>query len=172
MVDSFYQTLTSFCFILLGLWWGVMQFRHDEYTGDPARRRTAYNVYLSFLLPGIMGLASQLAADQRWIWQSVFATAGAFGAIEAIDLARRPARGSGPVAWAQRARWLTAVLYILIGLYALYPSVAGKIGIRLRPLQIEGLMVSLLVFLGVQLAWSLLMEPKAGPADPASPAPR
>ena len=28
--DAFYQTVAGLCFTLLGLWWAVVQFRHDK----------------------------------------------------------------------------------------------------------------------------------------------
>ena len=29
--DAFYQTVAGFCFTLLGPWWAVVQFRHEEW---------------------------------------------------------------------------------------------------------------------------------------------
>ena len=70
---TFYATTSAVSFTLLGFWWVVVQFRHDEMTADPGRRRLAFVVSLHFILPGLMSLgraadrrcAARLAADVR-----------------------------------------------------------------------------------------------------------
>ena len=57
-MDPFYQSVTSFSFTLMGLWWGVTQFRHEEWMGDRDLRRMASSVYFTFLVPGVMSLAA------------------------------------------------------------------------------------------------------------------
>ena len=64
MLDSFYSTAAQLSFVLLGLWWVVVQFKFDRWRHDPARRRMAYDISSFFLLPGLMSLTS-LAADGR-----------------------------------------------------------------------------------------------------------
>ena len=46
------------------------------------------------------------------------------------------------------------------------PALSTDLGVGLSPLELEGLMVALLVFLGVNLAWVLFMEPDDGGAAP------
>ena len=48
---TFYATTSAVSFTLLGFWWVVVQFRHDEMTADPGRRRLAFVVSLHFVLP-------------------------------------------------------------------------------------------------------------------------
>ena len=38
-MEAFYQTVATFCFTLLGLWWGVVQFRHSDWMADANWRR-------------------------------------------------------------------------------------------------------------------------------------
>ena len=45
--QTFYTTVGSISFTLLGLWWVVVQSR-DAWRTDPARRRMAYAVSLHF----------------------------------------------------------------------------------------------------------------------------
>ena len=162
-MDTFYQTVTTFCFTLLGLWWGVLQLRHDEWTTDPQRRRLAHSVYLSFLIPGVMSLGSQLAADARWVWQLVFLVAAVFGFLSTLFFIRATAAAPGLM---NRARWLVPVLYGLVAVFAAFPDWAAIFG--LKPLQVEGLVLALLVFLGVNFAWAYLAEPKRAPATLAT----
>ena len=164
-MDTFYQTVTTFCFTLLGLWWGVLQLRHDEWTTDPQRRRLAHSVYLSFLIPGVMSLGSQLAADARWVWQLVFLVAAVFGFLSTLFFIRTTVGDAAP-SLMRRARWLVLVLYALVAVFAAFPEWAAVSG--LKPLQVEGLVLALLVFLGVNFAWAYLAQPKRAPATLAS----
>ena len=57
---TFYATTSAVSFTLLGFWWVVVQFRHNEMTQDPGRRRLAFVVSLHFILPGLMSLGALL----------------------------------------------------------------------------------------------------------------
>jgi hypothetical protein len=48
----------------------------------------------------------------------------------------------------------------LIALVAAAPNLAGIFGGTLKPLQVEGLLLTLLVFVGVSVAWDFLAEPQ------------
>jgi hypothetical protein len=159
-MDAFYQTMSGFCFTLMGLWWAVVQFRHDEWMDDPNQRRLAYSIHLSFLLPGLMSLVAMAAGDVKLIWQAAFALAGLLGAV-AMTLFMLRTNLQNVHGWViRRARWLVIALYILVALFAVNPSVA-QAAVGLKPLQLEGLVLSLLVLLGVSCAWDLLAEPKS-----------
>jgi hypothetical protein len=60
----------------------------------------------------------------------------------------------------RRNRWLVCVLYLLILVLGVFPTVAGLIG--LTPLQAAALALVALIILGHGLAWEFMMEP-----DPA-----
>jgi hypothetical protein len=47
----------------------------------------------------------------------------------------------------------------LIVAIAIEPSLAADIGIHLKPLETEAIVVSLLLFLGINYGWLLFMEP-------------
>jgi hypothetical protein len=54
---------------LLGFWWVVVQFRHDDMTLDRGRRLLAFVVSLHFILPGLMSLGALLTGDAPLIWR-------------------------------------------------------------------------------------------------------
>ena len=157
--DVFYQTVTGLCFTLLGLWWAVVQFRHDEWMADLPHRRVSYSVHLSFLVPGIMSLGAMTMGDVKIIWRLVFISAAVFGLGATLFLitSGMPALGGRLV---PLGRWLTVLLYALISIIAAAPNLTLLFAPELKPLQVDGLLLTLLVFLGASLAWSLLMAPK------------
>ncbi len=64
---------------------------------------------------------------------------------------------------------LTLPLYLAIVAIAIHPGLAEDVGIHLKPLETEAIFVSLLLFLGINYAWLLFMEPayEAGEAEGA-----
>ena len=56
---------------------------------------------------------------------------------------------------------VTILLYALIAVVAANTDLVKFIGPDIKPLQIEGLLLTLLVFLGSSVAWDFLAEPKA-----------
>jgi hypothetical protein len=156
MQETFYATFAQVSIALLGLWWVVVQFKQATWMRDPGRRRMAYNVSLYFMLPGIMSLVSILSSAATFIWRGTFAAAGLFGAVEAAYFAldRRQARPG----WQLLARWLTVVLYVVVVTVALVPTVLASSGISLKPIELEGLTLSLILFLGVNWAWLMFVS--------------
>jgi hypothetical protein len=164
-MDAFYQTVAAFCFTLVGLWWAVVQFRHAEWMGNLRQRRAAYSVHLSFLVPGIMSLGAMIAGDIKILWRLVFMVACAFGILAMIFLSDGASTGVKKTHrgfFIRQGRWLTIALYALIALVAARPDLAGTFGSSLKPLQVEGLLLTLLVFVGVSVAWDFLAEPQQG----------
>lgn len=159
-MEAFYQTVATFCFTLLGLWWGVVQFQHSNWMSDPTWRRMAHSVHLSFVVPGVMSLGAQTAGDLKIIWRIMFVIACALSIVAIVYLSQatrtRAYRG-----WFLRyGRWLMVAVYALIALFAIAPELAANFGDTLTALQVEGLLFTVLIFLGVSFAWDLLAEPK------------
>jgi hypothetical protein len=50
-------------------------------------------------------------------------------------------------------------VYIVITALAIAPGIVQTLGLSLTPLQTEAIVLSLLLFFGVQSAWFLLVEP-------------
>ena len=156
--DVFYQSVTTASFTLLGLWLVVVQAR-DEWRFALARRRMAYVVSLHFLLPGAMSVLALAAPDQAIVWRLSFAVAGALGIVGVALITqtlRQDADAPRIVRWLQ---WIVLPVYVVITVLAIAPGIVQAIGLGLTPLQTEAVVLSLLLFFGVQSAWFLLLEP-------------
>jgi hypothetical protein len=156
--DVFYQSVSTASFTLLGLWLVVVQAR-DEWRFVVARRRMAYVVSLHFLLPGAMSVLALAAPDQAIVWRVSFAVAGAIGVVGVALIAqtlRQDADAPKVVRWLQ---WVVLPIYLVITGVAIAPGLVAAVGLAMTPLQVEAVVLSLLLFFGVQTAWFLLLEP-------------
>jgi hypothetical protein len=156
-MESFYATVTSFNFVLMGLWWSVVQSR-KEWLENPEQRSLSRAVYLGFLVPGVMSLAAQLGQDTKILWQMAFfiaALSGGFTTMQFLQVV--PA--SSEAGWFRRNQWVVIGVYALVAMFALRPDLAFIVG--LQPLQVEGVLIAVLVFFGVSFAWELVTEPRA-----------
>lgn len=154
-IDAFYQAIASVSFVLLGLWWIVAQVKYEEWRGDPARRRHAYGISLYFLLPGMMSMAASVNSDVPLLWRFAFGLIGLLGALEIFLYLQSGPFRSGP----QFAlRIVGAVVYLGIVALAFKPTLAMELGGGLKPREIEGLLLTVLLFLGANIAWFGLME--------------
>lgn len=169
-VNAFYQTVAGFCFTLVGLWWAVVQFRHEEWMLHPSWRRLVYSVHLSFMVPGVMSLGAMAAGEVKIIWRAVFVLACLFAIIALLILTETARTAARDDTWAYRGwfisagRWVTILLYGVVGVVALDTSIVQRVAPDLAPLQVEGLLLTLLMFLGASVAWDFLAAPRA-PAD-------
>ena len=156
---TFYATTSAVSFTLLGFWWVVVQFRHDEMTGDPGRRRLAFVVSLHFILPGLMSLGALLTGDAPIVWRLTFGTAGIAGMIAVVIASRgvdrpdRRDRDGRPLRVARSPAVPRADDRGDLGLTCV------RADFQLVPLQVEGAIMTLLVFLGIVFAWALFTEP-------------
>lgn len=159
MLKDFYVAFAPVSFTLLGLWLIVVQTRHADWRREPALRRRAYGVSLHFALPGLMSLLSLVDPNSTSLWRAGFAavaTAGV-GVFAALG-ARRAARG-------EAALYATAIVfYALVALVAIAPGLVGDVGIELRAIRLEAILLSLVVFIGVNVVW-LLMFDEAAPSE-------
>ena len=156
---AFYGVVTTINFTLLGLWWLAAKDRDDLFGRSATTRRTAYLVSLQFAIPATVSLLAQVAPEEPAVWRFAFSAAGVAGAIGIAMLAQ--------AIWASTEARIAPVLFFLLGvpLYLLVvavawqPSLVADAGLTLKPIQIEGLMFSVLAFLGVQEAWVVAMTP-------------
>jgi hypothetical protein len=158
-MDQFYASVTTCCFLLMGLWWGVMEFRHVEWSQDVQARRMSYDVYLSFLLPGIMSMAAQIGGDLALLWRMVFAVVGVMGLMTALWSIPRVMTHYPNLSFLKYGRWFMVLLYIALIFVAVAPNLAALIK-PLKPIQLEGMLVSLILFVGVNIAWEFMSQPK------------
>jgi hypothetical protein len=152
-VSTFYALFSATCFTLVGLWWTVVE-RNRAWLGEAATRRRVGAVYLSFLLPALMGLFAQVGGTEMPLfWRSSFviiATAGAIGTVRMLRAGRRdPDAGAFARFW-----WATASVYAVIAVIGVAPELARSIG--LTPLQAEATLLILLVALAHGVAWEFM----------------
>jgi hypothetical protein len=159
MLTDFYISFSAVCFTLLGLWLIVVQTRHAEWRGSALHRRRSYGVALHFSLPGLMCLLALVNPDSSALWRVSFAVVAIGGAVVLIAV-RGPAVGKlGLTAYI-----FAIALYALIGILAIAPSIVGGLGAT--PVRVEAVLLTILVFTGVNVAWLLLFE-EAQPASTA-----
>lgn len=161
--EVFYQTVAQLSFTLLGLWWLVLQTKYSEWIHDRLRRRMATNITLYFLLPGSMSLLALLATNSRLLWQVSFIIAAVIGGVTAVlflrDALKSPWRNPMSIRVISLASGLGVALYILVIIVALAPDLFRAMGAT--PLTLAGVGVTLLVIVGVTLAWTYFVEPFA-----------
>ena len=163
-VSAFYAIVSAINFTLLGLWWVAVKERPDIGGTYAARRRMAYLVSLGFVIPGTVSLLAQVAPDEPILWRASFACAGVAGAVGTAMLgqALRDLTGEGLLV---RLLWWVAVpIYLLVAVVAAVPGIPDALNLRLSSIEVEGFLLTLLVFLGVQAAWVVAMTPKADDA--------
>lgn len=161
---TFYQTLTSVSFTLLGLWFGVMQFSHGGWRSDPDRHRSTLHIALHFFLPGVLGLGSLLGGTggDGLVWRVTFVAGGLIGLFESIVYlsAARPALGFG----SRMLRLVSPVLWAFVVIAAFLPSLSSS----LTALQLEGFAVALIFICGLCYVWLAFAE-RMAVADPPRP---
>jgi hypothetical protein len=163
-VTTFYAAFAPLSFTVLGLWFVVVQTRHREWASSLHHRRQASAVSLQLALPGLMSLLSLVAPTSTAMWRASFATAALVGAGALVYLAfsRTNVR---PSPFNEALRWGADLLFVLVALVALRPRLVHDIGLNATGLQVEAVLLSLLVFLGVTVAWFLMFE-EAPPVTP------
>jgi hypothetical protein len=151
-LSTFYAVVSATCFTLVGLWWSAVD-RRRELLRSPTTRRLVGGVYLTFLLPGVMGLFAQVDPGRPGVWRTTFgvvALVGAWSTVRLVRADRRPG-ARGPF---QRHRWLVALLFLVILALGVAPELAAPAG--LSGLQAAAIAISCLVVLAHGLAWELL----------------
>ena len=160
-LSAFYGAFSPACFALLGLWLVAVQIRLPDWQEhqDPGYGRRSYGVALHFALPGLMSVLALIDPGNSAFWRASFVIVGLGGAVTMVaarGFPVPPGRGAAGVRGlpaADRlglAAYLAAiVLYVLIAALAL----AGG-GYALRT---EAVLQTVLVFLGFNVAWLLLL---------------
>lgn len=158
MLSSFYQAFAPISFTLLGLWLIVVQTRHAEWRRSATQRRRTYAITLNFAFPGLMSLLSLVDPRSQTIWRVSFAAVSILGVVALVGLGW-VTRGGGRTGLLPTAALLVAaLLYALVAVVAIAPGVVSGLGIDLTPLRVEAILLSLLVFLGVNVAWLLMFD--------------
>jgi hypothetical protein len=158
--SAFYGVVAAANLTLLGLWWVAVKDRTNLVGHkDAASRRAAYLVSLQFAIPATVALLAQVNPGETAIWHVAFGSAGVAGAIGIALLAQQIWSGTvariSPILFAL----LGIPAYVLVVIVAFFPSVVAHVGVNLKPIEIEGMLFSALLFLGVQEAWVVSMTP-------------
>lgn len=166
MRETFYTTTSTLSFALLGFWWVVVQFKHQSWMPEARHRRMAYDVSLHFLLPGIMSLIALLTEGAPLLWRSVFVIAAVTGAYATFSIMRAVKADATQVAAVKVTRWVFLLCYALIAVVAAVPTIVIEMGLTLDHFQVEGILIALLIFLDVNVAWWFFSEPESPSSDP------
>ena len=164
-ISTFYALFSATCFALLGFWWNLLQ-ANPHWLRDPGTRSAVGGVYLSFLLPALMGLFAQVGgAGTTTIWRVSFvgiASIGLVATLRAIPHSRRSGVSD------QLHIIIASVLYALVALVGVVPEI-GK-AFDLKAIQVEAILLILLVVLAHGLVWRFMTsEPPAGRHEAMSP---
>ena len=158
ILTNFYQAFAPTSFTLLGLWLIVVQTRHAEWRRVPALRIRAYAVTLNFALPGLMSLLSLVDPKSTTEWRVSFATVSIGGTLALLALATRGRVRTEGNRLAAAALVVAVVSYLLVALVAIRPALVSDISVSLTPLRCEAILLSVLIFLGVNVAWLLMFD--------------
>ena len=153
MLRDFYLALAPLSFTLLGLWLLVIQTRHAEWRASPVHRRRAYAVWLQFAFPGLMALLSLVDPNSEALWRISFAIVATVGVVMLLVLHSQERTLVGTVTY-----FVTVALYAAIAIVAIAPALVNNFNSSINSLRVEAILLSLLVFVGVNVAWFLLFE--------------
>jgi hypothetical protein len=156
-LHDFYSTTAQACFTVLSVWWVFLGLNFQRWVKDRYRRLMLYDISLYFLLPGLMSLVSLLAVGVPQIWRVAFAMAGVIGAVESVLLPIRRAPHGDARLPTRAADWVSFILFAVIAVVAMRPTLLGTAGIGLRPLEVEGLLIAGLLVVGFSLAWLMFL---------------
>jgi hypothetical protein len=159
-ISTFYALFSATCFTLLGLWWNVLQL-NSAWIGVDEERRAVGGVYLTFLLPALMGLFAQVGgAETPAIWRVSFVAVAIVGCVSTLRLLRvlRTSSDKSP-----RTKYLaTLLIYVLVAIIGAYPEIARNFDIL--PIQAEAILLILLVLVGHGLVWDFMVRRPPGGA--------
>lgn len=157
--SAFYGVVSAINFTLLGLWWVAVKDRLDRGAESASFQRMAYFVSLQFAIPATVALLAQVAPGIPEVWRWSFALAGIAGVVGVLMLVYELSKQSRALVLPRLFAVLGIPLYVLVVIVALSPGVVADAGIELAPIEAEGLLLAILVFLGVQEAWFVHMSP-------------
>ena len=159
-LSAFYGAFSPACFALLGLWLVAVGLRLREWEHDQERLRRSYGVALNFVLPGMMSVFALIDVHDAIFWRVSFAVIGFGGAVVMVLVRGYPVPPGRDRAGARRlpaadrlglAAYLAAIaLYVLIAVLAVLGG--------LTALRTEAVLQTLLIFLGFNVAWLLMLD--------------
>jgi hypothetical protein len=167
MLTDFYVAFATVCFTLLGLWIIVVQTPPWRVAPQPGPSTAGLWGRVTLLAARIDEPAVAGRSGQHRPVADLLAVVAA-GGVLALALVRGPA----PTGLGAAAYVTAVVLYVLIALVAVAPGMVAELGVLARPLRVEAVLLTMLVFLGVNVAWLLLFDqapPPSAVEDPTRP---
>lgn len=159
-VSTFYALFSATCFTLVGLWWTVVQ-KHEAWLRTRAARCDIGGIYLSFLLPALMGLFAQVGGTTNpLIWRVSFVAVALIGCWSTLRLLQR-SHADGDAGTFARHRWIAAVIYGVIAVLGVAPELVRPLGVT--PLRAEATLLILLVALAHWLVWEFMTHAEPDP---------
>ena len=158
MLTNFYLAFAPLSFTLLGLWLVVVQTRHAEWRASTHHRRRAYAVFLHFALPGMMTLLALIDPDSSMLWRVSFCVIALAGGAALLSIGYRGWTSIGRTIALDVSYWASLVFYAAIAFVAAFPRTVARMGDGFKPLRLEAILLSAVVFLGVNVAWLLLFD--------------
>jgi hypothetical protein len=117
-----------------------------------------------------MSLIALLTEGAPLLWRSVFVIAAATGAYATVSIMRAVKLDATQVATVKATRWAFLLCYALIAVIAARPTlVTEDLALPLDHFQMEGILIALLIFLDVNVAWWFFSEPDSTTSDPSQP---
>lgn len=165
LVD-FYSAAAAVCFVLLGFWWTIVQFRYEVVVRYPPRRRLAYVISLHFAVLGLMSLVALLAEGETLaLWQVTFSAGGLLGAAASMLVLFDPGQAGARGQLAFLTHLLAVPLYAALALFAFVPALARE-GFGVQPLVAEAIVIALILLVDLHLVWSFFTAIRPDPAPP------
>jgi hypothetical protein len=119
----------------------------------------AYLVSLQFVVPATVSLFAQVAPELPDVWRVAFSLAGLAGAAGVLMLAYETSVQTTARILPTLFAVVGTPLYALVAFVALFPGIVRDSSLELTPIEVEGSLLTILVFLGVQAAWFVHMTP-------------
>ena len=150
-ISTFYALFSATCFAMLGFWWQLLQ-GNPHWLREPPSRTAVGGVYLSFLLPALMGLFAQVGGSgTTTVWRISFVGIAVLGLVTTLRALPHSRRADVDDT---RIRVVAIVLYALIALVGLVPEIGGWF--NLKAIQVEAILLILLVVLAHGLVWRFM----------------
>jgi hypothetical protein len=114
-----------------------------------------------------MSLLSLIDSASTDLWRISFAIVASGGVLALTLVCGSASTGLGAAAYVA-----AVILYVMVALVAVVPGVVADLGVLARPLRVEAVLLTMMVFLGVNVAWLLLFDQaqvSSGPEDPTPP---
>ncbi len=157
-ISTFYALFSATCFALLGFWWQLLQ-GNPTWLRDPGTRSAVGGVYLSFLLPALMGLFAQVGGTgTTTVWRISFVVIAVVGVVTTLRALPHSRRSDVDDALTRTA---ALVIYALVAVVGVFPEL-GQV-LDLTGIQVEATLLILLVLSAHGLVWRFMTtEPPTG----------